>query len=574
MSAKPAMSGAGGPEPKMFECAMCLDDLVVKKGSSVTCGCETTVCTGCVKDYLMHTTEEAHCMKCKRAWDRATQYEYLGPMFVNGPYRKHHKKFLLNKEKLRLPETMALIAAEKEKKVLIDVVVKELNRLKTEYAKKKAEIRMLCDTEVLATAEGKQFGSAEVIFNAEQALFNKAERRYRQAKNVYNKIDNATYPTRRIIYQKWTVKHRTTDRHYGPLIKDAKQTVSTLQGKKAPKKKVVFARRCPDEECRGFLAPNNKCGLCDKFSCGKCMKIVGDEPAADDETHECNPDDVASVQMLKKETRPCPKCITPIYKISGCDQMWCTQCHVAFSWISGKIVVNDRMHNPHYYDFLREHGAGAIRTPEEVVCGGIPTARRIIHRFNGVADFITKKKVGSKKAKILTLIPKLVDAHRFAGHLTAIILAPLRRTARTESDNGDQRKKFMKGEIDEARLVSTLSRRDNVRTKNIEILRVLEITNTVMVENFNTFMTHKANDSALVWIDRINTLNASLEAIRMFTNTQMMKISSLFNMNVPLITNAWVDISVRMTPELEKFGTATAINTTFPKRFSRFRCRR
>jgi len=569
MSAKPAMSGAGGPE--MFECAMCLDDLVVKKGSSVTCGCGTTVCTGCVKDYLMHTTEEAHCMKCKRAWDRATQYAYLGPKFVNGPYRKHHKTFLLNKEKLRLPETMALIAAEKEKEAMIDVVVKEFNRLNTEYAKKKAEIRVLCDTEVLATAEGKQFNSAEVIINAEQVLFNKAERRYLQAKRVYDKIRDATHPTRQKIYNKWGVKHAATDRHYGPLIKEARQTVSTLQGKKAPKKKVVFARRCPDEECRGFLAPNNKCGLCDKFSCGKCMKIVGDEPAADDETHECNPDDVASVQMLKKETRPCPKCITPIYKISGCDQMWCTQCHVAFSWITGKIVVNDRMHNPHYYDFLREHGAGAIRTPEEVVCGGIPTARRIIGRFNDVAVHITNKKVG-KKAKILTLIPKLVDAHRFAGHLTAIILAPLRRTARTESDNEKLRKRFMKGEIDEARLVSNLSRRDNVRTKNIEILRVLEITNTVMVENFNTFMTHKANNSALVWIDRINTLNASLEAIRMFTNTQMMKISSLFNMNVPLITNAWVDISVRMNPGLERLGTATAISGA--KTFSRFRCRR
>lgn len=699
MSAKPAMTGAGGPE--MFECAMCLDDLVAEKGNSITCGCGTTVCTECVKDFLLHTTKEVHCMKCKRAWDRATQYDYLGPKFVNGPYRKHHKTFLLNKEKLRLPETMAVIAAEKEAKVMEETAWDVLRTLETNYKGKKTEInisncaellttvagkqydsawtvfykdrtlftktesqfldtkrafyKIVTDTgqtrliinqkwsverktikkhyeplirqardkwvrlpetmalitntketkmmeealnvlnvlrtletnyegkkneittsnraELLATADGKQYISAKAVFDKESTIFEKTKSQFLDTKRAFNKIVTDTNPVRLIIDQKWSVERETIKKHYAPLIRQALNKWCLLRNKKSTTKKVVFARRCPDEECRGFLSPNNKCGLCDQFSCDKCMKIIGNKPAADDDTHECNPDDMASVQMLKKETRPCPKCVTPIYKISGCDQMWCTQCHVTFSWISGQIVTSGPLHNPHYYTFLREHGAGAIRTPEEVVCGGIPTARRIIARFNDVVDFITQK-LGPRE-EILTLIPQLVDAHRFAGHLTAIILPPLRRTARTESNNEELRKDFMKGKIDEARLISNLSRRDNVRTKNIEILRVLEITNTVMVENFNTFMTHKGNDSAVVWIEHLNALNTSIQAIRNYTNTQMMKISTLFKMKTPLITDAWEDISVLMTPDLEKLGTATAIYNAHPKRFfARYRCRR
>lgn len=37
-----------------------------------------------------------------------------------------------------------------------------------------------------------------------------------------------------------------------------------------------------------------------------------------DEDHKCDPGLVATVKLLSKDTKPCPYCATPIYKIHGC----------------------------------------------------------------------------------------------------------------------------------------------------------------------------------------------------------------------------------------------------------------
>ena len=75
--------------------------------------------------------------------------------------------------------------------------------------------------------------------------------------------------------------------------------------------------------------------------------------------HVCNEDDVKSAEMIKKETRNCPKCAVPIFKTEGCDQMWCTECHTAFSWRTG-LVVTGVVHNPHFYAW-QNSGADALR---------------------------------------------------------------------------------------------------------------------------------------------------------------------------------------------------------------------
>jgi hypothetical protein len=114
-----------------------------------------------------------------------------------------------------------------------------------------------------------------------------------------------------------------------------------------------FVMKCPSDDCRGFLSTAWKCGICAKHFCSECH-------AQKAEGHECNEEAKASATLIRKETHPCPKCGIRISKIDGCDQMWCTQCQTAFSWKTGQIAENTRVHNPHYYEYLRRVNNGVV----------------------------------------------------------------------------------------------------------------------------------------------------------------------------------------------------------------------
>ena len=98
-------------------------------------------------------------------------------------------------------------------------------------------------------------------------------------------------------------------------------------------KSVSIGRKCPDSECRGYLSTQWKCGVCEKWACSECHVIKG---IRRDSEHTCDPDTRATAQLLAKDTKPCPKCHTPIHKIEGCDQMWCTQCQTG---LVGNVVL-------------------------------------------------------------------------------------------------------------------------------------------------------------------------------------------------------------------------------------------
>ena len=86
----------------------------------------------------------------------------------------------------------------------------------------------------------------------------------------------------------------------------------------------------------------------------RCLCVMGTEKE-DIEAHECNPDDVASAQAVRRDAKPCPKCSMAISKIDGCDQMWCVGCKTAFSWRTGKIQTGV-IHNPHFFEWQRNGG--------------------------------------------------------------------------------------------------------------------------------------------------------------------------------------------------------------------------
>jgi len=150
----------------------------------------------------------------------------------------------------------------------------------------------------------------------------------------------------------------------GPQLDELTTQIEVLNKerheKQQPAAKTQFVRKCADFECHGFLSSRWKCGLCDKWTCSECHELKSDDD------HKCDPDTLATAKLLSKDTKGCPKCQTMINKYEGCDQVWCTQCHTAFSWKTGQIET--KIHNPHYYEWRRQNG-GLAREPGDIVCG-------------------------------------------------------------------------------------------------------------------------------------------------------------------------------------------------------------
>jgi hypothetical protein len=140
-----------------------------------------------------------------------------------------------------------------------------------------------------------------------------------------------------------------------------------------------FIKPCPANDCNGFLSTHWRCKVCDIQVCATCHEIKGMipegiKPTAAFPDHVCDPGNVATAQMLKKDSKNCPACGVTIHKTEGCNQMWCTNCNTAFSWRTGKRI-NGVVHNPHFFEWQRQNNGVVARTPGDIPCGGFPRWR-------------------------------------------------------------------------------------------------------------------------------------------------------------------------------------------------------
>jgi hypothetical protein len=137
-----------------------------------------------------------------------------------------------------------------------------------------------------------------------------------------------------------------------------------MNKKKETQNKISYITKCPIESCKGFI--NNKyiCEICDISLCKACLMIR-------DTDHTCVRENIESAEMIMKDSKPCPNCFIPIFKLSGCNQMFCTNCHVVFDWISLKIDKGP-VHNQHFFDYLAKmNNIGDQARLENNACGHI-----------------------------------------------------------------------------------------------------------------------------------------------------------------------------------------------------------
>jgi len=235
--------------------------------------------------------------------------------------------------------------------------------------------------------------------------------------------------------------------------------------------------KCPMGECRGFLDASYVCGLCAVKVCKSCSKELVDG-------HECHADDVATVEELKRSTKPCPKCHCRIYKTDGCDQMFCIQCHTAFSWNTGQVETGV-IHNPHYFEALR---AGNIHDPrhrqDHGGCGPIPSFRHILR-------IIQRGATEEQQLYIQHLYQQCVH-HR---QVTLIQLA-------VRDDRDVDRIAYLKGALDEKKFKQRVYVAHQKEKRMVEERQILDSYVTIGEELFRTMR----DDNMMEFLQQYNTL--------------------------------------------------------------------
>ena len=298
-------------------CSVCTDAFNKStRRVAACCYCNYAACMACIKRYLTTTTEDPHCMSCRRGWNAEFLDSIVTRAFRTVDLRKHREGVLMDRERSMLPATTVYVEAELRNRRY------DLRILQLQQEMRALQVRM-----------------AHMGFR------------------------------RRIVM--------AMDPNDVPPQYDDVDGPDDVGGEAAPKRSVAaFIKPCPTAGCRGFLSTAYKCGVCSTRLCPTCHEVTvpparekkekekEKENEEEAPAHVCNPDSVASVRAIASDSKACPKCGVMIFRVSGCDQMYCTVpgCCTAFSFRTGAAVTG-HVHNPHYYEFLRNNGAAVPREP-------------------------------------------------------------------------------------------------------------------------------------------------------------------------------------------------------------------
>ena len=434
---------------------ICCEPFTKSVRKKVECGhCGTSACAACFAQYLLSLQGEPHCMN--NDCRRAFDREFLG-MHLTKTWLL--TKYKAHRERVLLDREMALLPASQE--VLqnykhAQVVAEQLE----DVARRRRALQQ------------------------ELAGLNASHGRLRLELDVLRASNYA---------------RRAHQLGQGEDGRDRRQ----------------FVRACPMPECRGFLSSAWKCGTCETWACKDCgePKLGGQH----DPQHQCDDGVKASFALLQRDSRPCPQCASMIFKIDGCDQMFCTQCHVAFSWRTGAVVTNGVIHNPHYYAWLRTTRGEAPRNPGDVPCGGIPDAYELERALRARPGTTEEHRA-------------LRSIHRVLRHVQHVDLPRLRAEARDGPDrNMDLRLQYLLNRVDQAAWRRKLQQREKRRERSFAVMQVYDMFCAAAGDLFRAYSEAACSPAACV---------AGLRQLQSFADDTLVRISDRFNMRVKRLRDA------------------------------------
>ena len=464
-------------------CVICDEKLNLKNHKLVSCEyCDFGACKTCYQTFLPEQTA-AKCMnrECGRVWTRKFLTNTFSQSFLQKDWRKSREKLAFDRETALLPATQEIL----ERRLIIENARRE---------------------NVILRKQIKTFQQNNYKIFAREARACKLSKKETQIMYLQAEPEDIQQLRERLDVVMQILNHRYSG------------TAATTT--------TNFVRGCPSEDCRGFLSSDWKCGLCKIESCSKCHVIKNKNGQ-----HTCNPDDVATATLLNRDTKPCPKCHTGIFKIDGCDQMWCTQCHTAFSWKSGEL--ESQIHNPHYYEWQRRNNGGvAPRVPGDVPHQCVQNHNLTQYTFRHITGLQLDPEITKTVGNII----------RDIIHLRETEMRDYRpNPANDETVSRENRILFLRKNISKEIFIRRSLMETKKRESNMEIHQVLEMFVQVSTDIINRFivlaqkrrqetlLVPGANDSDLKYnYNRLKRKIAEVETLRQFTNEALKEIYTTY----------------------------------------------
>jgi hypothetical protein len=250
--------------------------------------------------------------------------------------------------------------------------------------------------------------------------------------------------------------------------------------------------------------------------------------------------------------------------VRNCDQMFCTQetCHTAFSWNTGHIITG-KIHNPHYYEYLRHANGGvAPREAGDVPCGGLPLTWQFTREIMGTTLPVDAKSL-------------ILHIHRTLNDMIEVRLAdyPAQRAA---NSNKDINIRYLMNEMTEETWQKTLEQRESKFEKKREIGQILTTFAHVGAEFIRQLMPPatataqaKAGYIMKTWTD---VSAKQLNDLRIYTNKSLKELGERMLCAFPQVDKDWNYIPPRkigidetkLSPSEEAAARRALTRTTAP----------
>jgi len=286
-----------------MSCNICANSFNKSTHKPITCVCNYVVCRLCIKQWMV-VSSNITCMSCNTEWSNEFVIENLSKHFLLNEMIKIRKNILLNQQRLLLVNSME---------------------------------------------DSKRYISLKECRGMLSKLYNERDILYKQKRNLKSTSKKSDAVNKRIIFRLLKTNRAELSRVELELrsYQNLTATIDIYSQLSNNINRQNLYLPCLITNCKGVIV-DNKCGICQTIICSKCYSIESQD-------HVCLEEDVKTYQNIMETVKSCPSCREGIYKINGCNIMFCTRCKTGFNWNTLEIIRGQsQIHNPHFFEYIND----------------------------------------------------------------------------------------------------------------------------------------------------------------------------------------------------------------------------